>query len=455
MTRVENIHRIVLVAIPMALILASCSSATPEQTVVVVTGAPDEGATEATALPAEIPTAVPIAPTPGSGDPTLTAKVNTAVRSGPGSNYPVYAFMSGGQTATLAGTNESGTQYAIVVTVASTGTGWIDAQFADISNAGDLAIIEAPPPPPSTAFSPPAPGEPAVVAQESLFVRTGPGEQYPAYGTAEKGARGAVFGVDETLQWFTVRLDPSVVGKGHGWVRSNLVETENVDLEDLTVIEAPAIPDRVAPPEVAPGDPKATAIDYVNVRTGPSTNYPAIAMAIPGGSAGVSGKSADTEWWQVIVGTSYTPSGLAWVNAGYVVTENTENVPVVEAPPPPDVAPPPSGSTACALVSQSPTDGTIVAPGASFDMTWTLQNVGSTTWDENTTDVNFIAAAGGTRLSSTDLLDLTQSVSPGSTYSVVVSMMAPSSSGQYGETWSINENNASFCQFYNIIDVSQ
>ena len=444
-----------MVAIPMALILAACSSATPEQTVVVVTGAPDEGATEATALPAEIPTAVPIAPTPGSGDPTLTAKVNTAVRSGPGSNYPVYAFMSGGQTATLAGTNESGTHYAIVVTVASTGTGWIDAQFADISNAGDLVIIEAPPPPPSTAFSPPAPGEPAVVAQESLFVRTGPGEQYPAYGTAEKGARGAVFGVDETLQWFTVRLDPSVVGKGHGWVRSNLVETENVDLEDLTVIEAPAIPDRVAPPEVAPGDPKATAIDYVNVRTGPSTNYPAIAMAIPGGSAGVSGKSADTEWWQVIVGTSYTPSGLAWVNAGYVVTENTENVPVVEAPPPPDVAPPPSGSTACALVSQSPTDGTIVAPGASFDMTWTLQNVGSTTWDENTTDVNFIAAAGGTRLSSTDLLDLTQSVSPGSTYSVVVSMMAPSSSGQYGETWSINENNASFCQFYNIIDVSQ
>lgn len=444
-----------MVAIPMALILAACSSATPEQTVVVVTGAPDEGATEATALPAEIPTAVPIAPTPGSGDPTLTAKVNTAVRSGPGSNYPVYAFMSGGQTATLAGTNESGTHYAIVVTIASTGTGWIDAQFADISNAGDLVIIEAPPPPPSTAFSPPAPGEPAVVAQESLFVRTGPGEQYPAYGTAEKGARGAVFGVDETLQWFTVRLDPSVVGKGHGWVRSNLVETENVDLEDLTVIEAPAIPDRVAPPEVAPGDPKATAIDYVNVRTGPSTNYPAIAMAIPGGSAGVSGKSADTEWWQVIVGTSYTPSGLAWVNAGYVVTENTENVPVVEAPPPPDVAPPPSGSTACALVSQSPTDGAIVAPGASFDMTWTLQNVGSTTWDENTTDVNFIAAAGGTRLSSTDLLDLTQSVSPGSTYSVVVSMMAPSSSGQYGETWSINENNASFCQFYNIIDVSQ
>ena len=89
------------------------------------------------------------------------------------------------------------------------------------------------------------------------------------------------------------------------------------------------------------------------------------------------------------------------MNAGYVVTENTENVPVVEAPPPPDVAPPPADAIACVLISQSPADGTIVGPGASFDMTWTFQNVGTTTWDENTTDVNFIAAAGGTRLSST------------------------------------------------------
>ena len=196
MTRVDNIRMIALAAIPMALILAACSSgATPEQTVVVVTEAP-----AATELPAEIPTAVPVVPTPGSGDPTLIAKVNTAVRSGPGTNYPVYAFMSGGQAATLAGTNESESHYAVVVTVASTGTGWIDAQFADVRNSSDLAVIEAPPPPPTTSLQPPASGEPAVVARESLFVRTGPSEQYPAYGTAEKGARGGIFGVDETLQ---------------------------------------------------------------------------------------------------------------------------------------------------------------------------------------------------------------------------------------------------------------
>ena len=451
-TRVERKRLLATTAFTAGiLILAACSSdEAPPQTVIVVTEAP-----AATELPAEIPTAVPIAPTPGSGDPTLTAKVNAPVRSGPGTNYPVYAFMSGGQSATLAGTNEAGTHYAIVVTVASTGTGWVDAQFADISNAGDLPIIEPPPPPPSTAFSPPASGEPAVVAQESLYVRTGPGEAYPAYGTAEKGARGAVFGVDETLGWFTVRLDPSVVGKGHGWVQSNLVETENVTLDDLTVIEAPPTQERVQPPEPAPGDPQGTAIDYVNVRTGPSTNYPAIAVALPGGNAGISGKSADAQWWQVIVGTTYTPTGLAWVNAGYVVAENTENVPVVEAPPPPDVAPPPAGTTACVLVSQSPSDGTIMAPGSSFTMTWTLQNVGSTTWEQNSTDLSFFSAAGGTRLSSVDVLDLTSSVAPGAKYDAVVEMVAPSSAGQYSESWTIAEGDNNFCQFYNIITVSQ
>ncbi len=446
--RVEKREAFALALILGAVVLGACSSETPEQTVVVVTDAP-----ESTELPAEVPTAVPIAPTPGSGDPTLVAKVNAAVRSGPGTNYPVYAFISGGQTATLAGTNEAGSYYAVVVPVAASGYGWIDAQFADIRNAGDLSVIEAPPAPPSTAFQPPAAGEPAVVARESLYVRSGPGEEYPAYGTAEKGARGWVFGIDETLQWFAVRIDPSLVGKGHGWVQSSLVETENVDLNDLTVVAAPELPQRVAPPEIAPGDPKATAVEYVNVRTGPGTKYPAIGVGQPGASAGVNGKSSDGEWWQVIVGTSYTTSGFAWVNAGYVVTENTENVPVVEAPAPPPV--PTAGPLACVLISQSPADGTIFAPGTSFQMTWTFQNVGTQTWDENTTDTNFISAIGGTRLSSTDLIDLSTSVSTGGTYSAVVDMTAPSGAGQYGETWSIDEGSTNFCQFYNIINVGQ
>jgi len=450
MIRVENMRKIALAAIPLVLILAACSSgASPEQTVVVVTDAP-----AATELPVELPTAVPIAPTPASGDPTLIAKVNAAVRSGPDTNYPVYAFMSGGQAATLAGTNEAGTHYAIVVRVAASGTGWVDAQFADVRNAGDLAVIEPPPPPPSTSFQPPAPGEPAVIAQEAVTVRSGPGDAFPAYGVGEKGASAGVLGIDETLQWFAVRLNPEVIGKGHGWVRTGVVETEDVSPDDLIVIEAPPLPQPAEVPQPGTDDPQATAVDYVNVRTGPGSNYPVLVVAQPGATGGVAGQSADGHWWQVLVGEAYTPSGLAWVNTGYVTTKNTENVTVVEAPPPPAVVPPPSGLTACVLVSQSPADGSAVAQGKSFNMTWVVQNVSSQAWGENTTDVKFVSAAGGTRLSSTDLFDLSTSVPSGGTYTVSVPMTAPSSAGQYGETWSMNEGGTNLCQFYNLISVN-
>ena len=109
---------------------------------------------------------------------------------------------------------------------------------------------------------------------------------------------------------------------------------------------------------------------------------------------------------------------------------------------------------ACVLVSLSPADGTIMAPGTSFKMIWVLQNVGSQTWDEIRTDLYFVSAIGGTRLSSTDVLDQTASVPPVGTYSAVVDMVAPSGAGQYGEAWSINENSTKICQLWNIINVS-
>jgi hypothetical protein len=113
--------------LPLVLVfLAACSSGEATQTVVAVTQAP----TKTTELPAELPTAVPIAPTPGSVDPTLFAKVNAPVRSATGTNYPVYTWMSGGQTARLAGTNAAGTHYTIVVPVTATESGWINAQFS-------------------------------------------------------------------------------------------------------------------------------------------------------------------------------------------------------------------------------------------------------------------------------------------------------------------------------------
>ena len=53
----------------------------------------------------------------------------------------------------------------------------------------------------------------------------------------------------------------------------------------------------VTPPPA--GSAYAVTTDYVNVRTGPGTNYPVLGVAAPGASAAITGKSSDGAWWQV------------------------------------------------------------------------------------------------------------------------------------------------------------
>jgi uncharacterized protein YgiM (DUF1202 family) len=178
----------------------------------------------------------------------------------------------------------------------------------------------------------------------------------------------------------------------------------------------------------------------VNIRSGPGTNYPVLVVAPPGASAEVSGKNADGSWWQVKVPTQVSASGLAWVSAGFVVTQNTGSVPVVDAPPAPPVVestpPPPGTTTGCVLVSQPPADGTVIALGTPFDTTWVLQNTGTTRWDQNEYDISYVGAAGNVALhTGPDVYDLTTTVESGATYNFTVPMLAPFGPGQFGEMW--------------------
>jgi uncharacterized protein YraI len=81
------------------------------------------------------------------------------------------------------------------------------------------------------------------------------------------------------------------------------------------------------------GVPTATTTDAVNVRSGPGTEYFAYGVVSTGTTFEVVGVSGDGQWWHVVVPTSLSPSGRGWVNTNYCETENTENVPVVPAPP--------------------------------------------------------------------------------------------------------------------------
>jgi hypothetical protein len=254
-----------------------------------------------------------------------------------------------------------------------------------------------------------------------------------------------------------VRIDPAKVGAGYGWVMAQYTTATNT--EDVPVIANPPTQEAVNPAPPPAGVPAATAVEYVNIRTGPGTNYPVLGVAAPGASGEVSGKSADGAWWQVKVPTTVIASGLAWVSAGYVVTQNTDSVPVVEGPPaPPPVEstpPPPAATVSCQLVSQDPLDGTTISIGAPFTTTWVLQNTGGAEWSKSSYDVTFIGALDSVWLhTGPDLFDLSASVPAGGNYNFSVPMLAPTYSGTYGEAWQINnENGEVACQFWVYITV--
>jgi uncharacterized protein YgiM (DUF1202 family) len=430
---------LVLTLLVTAILLAACSSPEPTQ-------APPPAA------PTEAP--VDILPTAASGEAMLTAKQNLYVRSGPGQQYPVYLAMSGGETAKLVGVSEDGTFYAIEVPLVSPNTGWVNAELADVTGAEGLPVLPAPPVPPTADFVGPQPGDPTVTALDTVYVRSGPGNEYPAYGIAMSGAKGLLIGESEDGLWWVVRANPEIVGKGHGWVQKEFVSVENVP-ENLAIIKTPPVPQagELPPPDTT--GPYAVAADYINVRSGPGTNYAVLGVAAPGASSTVTGKSADGLWWQVQISTTYAPDGLGWVNGAYVNAYNVENVPVVEAPAPPPSSTPPEGSYSCILVGQTPVDFTVFSPGEAFQMTWEVQNVGSTTWNTTDTVISKIGAEMDQPLSEVTEMQLNNDVAYGETYEVSVSMTAPSVAGQFGEYWIIMQGDTTVCYFYNVIQVQE
>jgi heat shock protein HslJ len=86
-------------------------------------------------------------------------------------------------------------------------------------------------------------------------------------------------------------------------------------------------------PELPEDAPTAEAIDTVNVRTGPSTDYPSYGLASAGDKALILGISEDGLWWVVELPTYVAPDGRGWVSAGYVIATNADDVPVIETPP--------------------------------------------------------------------------------------------------------------------------
>lgn len=137
-------------------------------------------------------------------------------------------------------------------------------------------------------------------------------------------------------------------------------------------------------PEPAPGVPtgRVTAPNGVNIRSGPGTNFPVLAVAPFGATGEIIGRSADSRWWVVAVASA--PGGSGWVSADFVAASNAADVPVIAAPPPPVVivptpAPTPTPrpqptATPSAQISFT-ADRTTINQGECTTIRWSVENV--------------------------------------------------------------------------------
>jgi uncharacterized protein YraI len=123
-------------------------------------------------------------------------------------------------------------------------------------------------------------------------------------------------------------------------------------------VTPPALPPaQVSPP--ASNTPTGTATSNLNVRSGPSTQYPVIGV-VPNGTTGeIVGISQDGAWYAVKVPTSYSGNGIGWVSASYVTLANPtgQALPVIAPPlsPPPVNMPPPAAGVPQVTFNQSAT----------------------------------------------------------------------------------------------------
>ncbi len=460
-----------------AIILSACGpAATPAPTTAPPTAAPQTTAPPTIAPPTAIPpttappTAAPttvqvdpmyyenepvaVVPAGEAGKPMVTAAYNTVILGGPGTNYVVYGAFLGSATAIAVGISTDSKWYAISVPVAPGGTGWVSADWVLAQDASGLPVLPSPPVPPTVELVPPQAGDPQAVALTQVYVRAGPGDTYPAYGIAQTNATARVIGKSEDGQWLTVRLDPQKIGAGYGWVATAYTQSSNIG--NVTVVAAPTLPPPVTTTPPASGTASATAVDYVNLRSGPGIEYLLLGTVAPGATGEVTGKSADGAWWQVKVPTSFYSSGLAWVSSDWVVTSNTDAVPVAAAPEPPPAQIPTETppTTQCVLVSQDPADNTSFATSYGFQVDWVLKNTSSTDWAGPSSNLVYLGAINGQRLhQGGDMYGMSANVPPGSTYTVSLPLITPASTGQFGEAWSLVTGNTTLCTFWIIVDV--
>jgi uncharacterized protein YraI len=168
------------------------------------------------------------------------------VRSGPGTSYPVLGVAPSGTTVEVTGKSADGgwIQVKVPATYANEERAWMSAGYVYVLNPGAVQVVASPTPP--SQVIPPAPSGTVQIATttEPVNVRSGPGSQYPSYGTVPAGTSGVVIEYNPDKSWVAIQLPTSIAKDGKGWVSMAYVVVTTVSKGTATALA----PTKILPP---------------------------------------------------------------------------------------------------------------------------------------------------------------------------------------------------------------
>jgi len=97
----------------------------------------------------------------------------------------------------------------------------------------------------------------------------------------------------------------------------------------------------------------------------------------------------------------------------------------------------------CQLIAVSPANGSSVSTKQDMDIRWTIKNTGSSTWDHNAVDYQYV---GGTKMyKNSSTYDMQSDVASGGQVDIIVDTIAPSTPGWYSTTWGLIQSGTRLC----------
>lgn len=203
----------------------------------------------------------------------------------------------------------------------------------------------------------------------TLNVRSGPGQQFPAFTTIPLGQSVELLGRDRVGAWLQARLSDGRVG----WISSQFVLSDFMLVNLPVVDETPQTVAVTAPVVTWTGDTAVGAplrsFGNLIVRTGPGLNFPVLVTLPVDQTFVLQGRTADGAWLQVRV-----PDGrLGWVARTVITTTlDLATLPtvtteaVVEAPPATEALAPGVGGLAQGTVVDATNLNVRTGPGLEF-----------------------------------------------------------------------------------------